>query len=121
MDKRIGRKTIMERKPVEIIGLPSYTLEEAVEFVMRVKKANNLKVRTIDGYIQNMRYFIDWTNERYGEVLVTNVTAAMIRDYVIWSADEKQYYSGHPYKADFDKERRGLSQSVTAGRYIRRV
>lgn len=109
MDKRTGRKQITDCQPLEYVGLPSYTLEEALEFVMKVKRAKNLKERTIDGYIQNMRYFNEWVTERYGELVVQDVTAAIIREYVLWCADEKEYYGGHPYKAEYDKERRGLS------------
>ncbi|MDO3681623.1 tyrosine-type recombinase/integrase [Paenibacillus ehimensis] len=108
-DKRMGRKTVTDRKPIENVGLPAYTLEEAVEFVMKVKRAKNLKERTLDGYVQNMRYFIDWVAERHGELTVQDVTADMLRDYVLWCAEEKEYYGGHPYKAEYDKERRGLS------------
>lgn len=110
MDKRTGRKTVNGRTPIAEVGLPSFTLEEAVEFVMKVKRAKNLKERTLDGYVQNMRYFIDWVTERYSADLpVQDVTAAILRDYVLWCADEKEYYGGHPFKADYNKDRRGLS------------
>ncbi|MFD0716164.1 hypothetical protein [Paenibacillus sp. GCM10027626] len=45
MDKRIGRRTIGERVPIEPAGPPSYTLDEAI----KVKRAKNLKDRTING------------------------------------------------------------------------
>ncbi|MBE1443911.1 tyrosine-type recombinase/integrase [Paenibacillus sp. OAS669] len=108
-DKRAGRKQVMGRQPVEYVELPSYTLEEAVEFVVKVKRAKNLKERTIDGYIDNMRYFIEWVSEHYGELSIQDVTTAIIREYVLWCAEEKEYYSGHPYKSEYDKDRRGLS------------
>lgn len=109
MDKRSGRKTISERMPIANVGLPSYTLEEAVEFVMKVKRAGNLKERTLKGYAQNMRYWIDWTTERYGDITIRDVTTAMLRDYVLWCGEEKEYYGGHPYKSDYAKGKRGLS------------
>lgn len=99
----------MERRPIADVGLPSYTLNEAVDFVIKVKRANNLKERTIRGYVQNMQYFIEWVAERYGELPVQDVTTAMLREYVLWCAEEKEYYGGHPYKAEYDKDRRGLS------------
>jgi integrase/recombinase XerD len=109
MDKRIGRKTVTERQPIENIALPSYNLEEAVDFVINVKRAKNLKDRTIDGYVQNMRYFIDWVTERYGQISINEVTAAILREYVLWCADEKEFYGGHPFKSEYDKDRRGIS------------
>lgn len=63
-DKRVGRRTITERKLITAAGLPSFTLEEAVEFVMKVKRAKNLKPKTLAGYEQNMRYFIEWVTDR---------------------------------------------------------
>lgn len=108
-DKRTGRRTVMERQSIADVGLPSYTLREAVDFVMNVKRAKNLKERTIDGYIQNMDYFIAWVEDRYGEIGINDVTTAMLREYILWCAQEKEYYGGHPFKSDFDKDRRGLS------------
>jgi integrase/recombinase XerD len=100
MDKRNGRKTVMERKSTQHVRLSSYTLEEAVDFVMKVKRAKNLKERTISGYIQNMRYFIEWVTERPGDLPIHQITAAIIREYVLWCSKEKEYYGGHPYKSE---------------------
>lgn len=108
-NKRTGRKTVNERTPIAEVGLPSCSLEEAVEFVMKVKRAKNLKERTLDGYTQNMRYFMEWIAERYGTISIQDVTATILRDYVLWCAEEKEYYGGHPFKADYDKDKRGLS------------
>lgn len=109
MDKRTGKKTLTQRTPIADVGLPSYTINEAVDFVVKVKRANNLKERTIEGYLKNMRYFIEWVAEHYGEIAIQDVTADMLRDYVIWCANEKEYYAGHPYKSEFKKGQRGLS------------
>lgn len=109
MDKRTGRKTITQRDPVVVKWTPSYSLEDALDFVVKVKRANNLKERTIEGYIQNMGYFNEWVAERYGDISIDGVTAAMLREYVLWCANDKEFYAGHPFKADYDKERKGLS------------
>ncbi|GGG08520.1 site-specific integrase [Paenibacillus aceti] len=109
MDKRTGKKTLNQREPIADVGLPSYTLNEAVDFVVKVKRANNLKEGTIEGYVKNMRYFIEWVADHRGEISIQDVTADLLRDYVIWCAKEKEYYAGHPYKAEFEKDRRGLS------------
>jgi integrase/recombinase XerD len=109
MDKRTGKKTLTQRTPIAEVGLPSFTLEEAVDFVVKVKRANNLKERTIEGYVKNMRYFIEWVANHYGEITIQDVTAEMLRDYVIWCANEKEYYAGHPFKSEYKKDQRGLS------------
>ncbi|AWB46708.1 hypothetical protein DCC85_22715 [Paenibacillus sp. CAA11] len=64
MDKRTGRKTVGQRVPIEVTALPSYSLEEAQDYFIKVKRANNLKERTIIGYKQNMQYFIYWRSRR---------------------------------------------------------
>ncbi len=33
----------------------------------------------------------------------------MLREYVLWCSNEKQYYEHHPYKSEFDKGRIGIS------------
>lgn len=109
MDKRTGRRTLTGRTPIADVGLPSYTIEEAVDFVIKIKRANNLKERTISGYIQNMQYLTEWITVRYGEISIQDVTTDMLRGYILWCSDEKEYYGGHPFKSDFDRERRGIS------------
>ncbi|WP_274319853.1 tyrosine-type recombinase/integrase [Paenibacillus qinlingensis] len=110
-DKREGRKQLFDRQPLPDVNLPSYTLKEAVDYVMKIKRANNLKERTLRGYIENMDYFIEWVNAKYGEVSVQDVTATVMRDYVLWCAKEKGYYEGHPFKSEFSKDKVGLAAS----------
>ncbi|WP_373230398.1 tyrosine-type recombinase/integrase [Cohnella sp.] len=112
MDKRTGKRTVNERVPIAEVGLPSYTLEEAVVFVMRIKRAKNLKEKTISGYIKDMRYFTEWMTDQYpADFPVNDVTADILRDYILWCANEKEYYGGHPYKSEYNKDRRGLAPS----------
>jgi len=33
----------------------------------------------------------------------------MLREYVMWCAEEKVFYEGHPYKAEYSEDRRGMS------------
>lgn len=109
MDKRTGKKTVSSRQPIAEVGLPSYTLREAIDYVMRIKRASNLKEKTIDGYIQNMNYFAEWLEERYGNVEVSAITTAMLREYILWCAEDKEYYGGHPFKSEYAAGRKGLS------------
>jgi integrase/recombinase XerD len=109
MSRRIGRRQVTQRTTAYIPDTPRYTLAEATEYVLRVKRANNLKERTLRGYIANMRYFLDWINQRYPNLYANDVTVDILREYVLWCANEKQYYDGHPFKSEYDKNRRGLS------------
>lgn len=111
MDKRTGRRQVSKRQVSDTlsVALPSHTLDEALDFFVQVKRANNLKKRTINGYIQNMRYFFEWVAERYGEINADDVTIDMLREYVVWCATEKPYYDDHPFKGGQD--RKGLAAS----------
>ncbi len=111
-DKRTGRKQVMQRSvTTKEVALPSFTLKEAIDHVVVLKRARNLKARTIKDYVTNMNYLGEWLNERYGDLSVQGITSTMLREYVLWCADEKDYYGGHPYKADFAAGRKGLSAS----------
>lgn len=109
MDKRTGKRTVTQRVPIADGGIPSYTLEEAVDYVIKIKRASNLKERTISGYIQNMQYFVNWVFGKYGEITIQDVTTNILREYILWCSDEKEYYGGHPFKSGLDQERRGIS------------
>lgn len=111
MDKRTGRKTVQARRPIVDVGLPSYSLAEAMDFVVKVKRANNLKEKTLNGYIRNFEYFMEWVAENYGELSANDVTVEILREYVLWCSTEKVYYEGHPFKSEFDKDRKGLQAS----------
>jgi hypothetical protein len=49
---------------VKEVGLPSFTLSEAVQYVIVLKRAKNLKEHTVKDYLINMQYFIEWVIER---------------------------------------------------------
>lgn len=109
-DPRVGRRQITERTAVTAIpDTPRYTLEEAVEFVVKVKRAKNLKGRTLNGYIANMSYFVEWLNKNYPDAKADDITIEILREYILWCAAEKEYYGGHPFKEGLDRDRRGLA------------
>lgn len=110
-DKRTGRKQVLKRVEMEEVGLPSFTLGEAIQFVVKLKRARNLKERTIRDYVTNMNYFVGWVRDGYGDIEIRAVSADLLREYVIWCATEKAYYGGHPYKGDYGEGRKGLSAS----------
>lgn len=109
-DKRKGRKMIRERiTDSEEKVLCSYSLIEAIDLFMNVKRSQNLKERTLKGYRINLMYFLDWLKEYYQEMNVEEISLPILREYVLWCANDKKFYDGHPFKSDIDKERCGLS------------
>lgn len=110
-DKRTGKKQVGKRLETKEVGLPCFTLSEAVQYVMVLKRAKNLKERTVTGYLNNMQYFIDWVLLRYGDLTISEITAPVLREYVLWCSNEKDYYGGHPFKQEYGAGRKGLSAS----------
>jgi len=109
-DKRKGKRQVWEREiDVSDEALPSYTLDEAVDFVVKVKRSKNLKQRTIDGYVINMRYFIDWITEKFGELPVSEITVSTLRDYVLWCLMKKTSTEGIRSGKNMRGGRKGLS------------
>jgi integrase/recombinase XerD len=108
-DKRTGRVQIRERNVDSTSTLVSYGMEDALQLFLTVKEAQNLKQRTRRDYETNMRYFIEWIGKYYGEITVDDISIKILREYVLWCANEKEYYGGHPFKSEVDKERKGLS------------
>lgn len=114
MDKRTGRKVVRTRKQDQNLAnakMSDYQLADAIGFFIRVKKANNLKVRTLEDYEKTLRYFEEWMNENYGQFSVNDITIRVLREYVLWCANEKKYYDGHPYKSEAYEQKRGISPS----------
>lgn len=109
MDKRKGRKTLRQRVAIAEPEHVSYSLDNAAEIFLRVKRANNLKERTLRDYETNLRYFFDWVRDNYGEISVSEIDIIMLRNYVLWCANDKNYYEGHPFKGDSYTGRHGLS------------
>jgi len=65
--RRIGERTSVSNN---VLLPPSFTLQEAVNYVNTIKRAMNLKQRTLNGYAMNMSYWIDWMTERYGQITI---------------------------------------------------
>lgn len=110
LDKRTGRRTVRERfMEAGEVSLPTYAIEDAVELFMGVKRACNLKERTLKGYEINMRYFSEWIMDSNGKMNIGQVSVKVLREYVLWCSNEKPYYEHHPYKSEFDKDRCGIA------------
>lgn len=108
-DKRKGRKTLVRREVTQEPSESLLSLESALQLFLNVKRANNLKERTLLDYEINMRKFFEWINDNYGDISVSRITIHILREYVLWCANEKRYNEGHPYKGKNQPERNGLS------------
>lgn len=72
-------------------AMPSLTLPDALEYVISVKKAENLRERTLRDYRTYFTAFIEWMAERYPDVKTADeVSAEHIRHYAEYLRYEKQ-------------------------------
>jgi integrase/recombinase XerD len=109
-DKRKGMRSVRERSAASVKSKsPTITINEAKKLFMDIKRAENLKDKTLLGYERNLEYFNDWLQDNYDDISVSDITAPMIREYMTWCVNDKTFYDGHPYKSDYNKERKGLS------------
>ncbi|WP_169713802.1 tyrosine-type recombinase/integrase [Paludifilum halophilum] len=69
---------------------PSLKLSEALEYVISVKRAENLRERTLKDYREYFERFVDWLAERYPDITrADQVGAKMIRGYVEYLRGER--------------------------------
>jgi integrase/recombinase XerD len=108
-DKRTGHRTVRERSAEVQRLMPTYSFKDAVAQFENVKKANNLKKRTLEGYKTNLRYFYEWLVVRKGDINIDAIGIEILREYVLWCFNDKPFYEDHPFKSEYDKGRLGIS------------
>lgn len=106
--KRIGVRPARTDITAIETALPSVTFEQATRLFCDVKRAQNLKPKTMKGYESNIRYFHEWLEENHQELGVRDIGASTIREYMLWCANEKIQYDDHPLKGN-EENKQGLS------------
>jgi len=75
---------------------PEIPLDQALDLVISVKRAEGLRERTLKDYVKNHGYFADWLCRQYPEVSYAGeITNAMIRDHVSYLRYNRVRYDGH--------------------------
>lgn len=44
----------------------------------------------------------------YGEIPIREITSSLLREYVLWCSNEKDYNGGHPFKQEYGAGHKGL-------------
>src|SRR5699024_6669208 len=78
---------------------------------IRDRKAEGVGRRAVEDYEYSFRYLIDYLDRRGLEHDIRNVTADLIRDYIVFMKDEAIRFEDHKYKKDEHKTV-GLSPST---------
>ncbi|MCL6597108.1 MAG: phage integrase SAM-like domain-containing protein, partial [Alicyclobacillus macrosporangiidus] len=65
------------------------------EFI-KAKTAERSSPRTIRDYKTHFAYLKRWLQQRYGRITISEITPAILREYIAWMSNEKEKYDDHP-------------------------
>lgn len=86
MSARKGKRIVRRRTaPTESPSL-DYTLKQAFDYFVSVKKAEGVRERTVEDYYKVMRFFSGWLGGM--DTPVNDITTGVIRDYVLFLTEE---------------------------------
>ncbi|MGG1517471.1 hypothetical protein ABE504_18810 [Paenibacillus oryzisoli] len=61
-------------------GYPRISFQQALDFVMSVKRAEGLRERTLKDYEKHFGYFLNWLTDKYPEIeFVDELTSTIFR------------------------------------------
>ncbi|MBW5466261.1 tyrosine-type recombinase/integrase [Brevibacillus formosus] len=93
-DKRAGRKLVRGQRSTTVNERVSYGLDDAFQLFYNVKKAEGMRERTLADYKAHWRYFREWIDEKYPEVVLNDITPSIAREYYIYMASGRTKYEG---------------------------
>jgi integrase/recombinase XerD len=77
---------------------PELTLQQALDLVVSVKRAEGLRDRTLRDYEKDYRYFTKWLDEFHPEIeYVHQLSASIFRDHITWMKYDVKKYGDHKY------------------------
>lgn len=103
MDKRIGRRTRIERKSYEV----DRPLDEMFNILYHAKVAEGLSPRTLEMYRENFDQFCEYLDLFAVKKTVSNVTPELLRSYMAWLMGRRKW-ENNPHKSEENKTK-GLS------------
>ncbi|MCU6709287.1 tyrosine-type recombinase/integrase [Paenibacillus sp. J5C_2022] len=82
---------------------PELTLQQALDMVISVKKAEGLRERSLQDYTKDFGYFTKWLAEHHPDIqYVHELNAGIFRDHVAWMKYDAKRYGGHKYNNNRD-------------------
>ncbi|WP_235550450.1 tyrosine-type recombinase/integrase [Paenibacillus sp. Soil750] len=94
LKKRERRITVSSK------AYPTYTLEQAINYVVSTKKAEGLRVNTLKDYANHWRYFCGWLINHYEIKDVGEINVDVIRNHVNYMKHDAKRYEGHKFITD---------------------
>lgn len=66
-----------------------FTLDQAFDYFVSLKKTEGVRKRTVDDYFRLMKVFRDWLAENYSDIdKVNDINTGIIRDYMLYMSEE---------------------------------
>ncbi|MYL44410.1 tyrosine-type recombinase/integrase [Virgibacillus halodenitrificans] len=90
-DSRKGKSVVRKRRTNHIdhsltIG---YTIDQAFEHFISLKKSIGVRDRTMTDYINLMKYFLDWLSKEYPDIVnVEDISTKILREYIVYLKEE---------------------------------
>ena len=73
------------------LDIPGISVGDAISRVISMKKARNLRPKSIQIYQKLMRYFHEWLNERYPDIYyIDQIKRATVEEYIDYCLNEKK-------------------------------
>ncbi|GMA60379.1 tyrosine-type recombinase/integrase [Alicyclobacillus fastidiosus] len=105
MDKRRD-KTVVKRERTrraltveqqqQIQDAVATSSEQAMQEFLTAKISERSSDRTIKDYRRHFRYLMNWLDSKHPGIKLTQITPAILREYVTWMSTEKEKYDDHP-------------------------
>lgn len=87
------------------------TFDEAVNYVIKGKKLEGLRERTLQDYEKSWKYFTDWLFDNHDYEHINELKTNDFRNYINYMKYDKQKYSGHKY-INSEEQEVGLSNTT---------
>lgn len=93
-DPRSGKRIVSGKRTITVKQTLDYDLDNAFDLFYNVKKAERMRNRTLSDYKTHWRYFREWLDKSYNEVVLRDITQTILREYVIYMSNERTKYEG---------------------------
>lgn len=91
MTVRKGKAIVTKRAEVKerVFSSVDFTIEQAFDFFVALKKTEGVRQRTMDDYYKLMGVFSDWLRDVYPDLdRVNDITTRIIREYMLYLSEE---------------------------------
>jgi integrase/recombinase XerD len=90
------RRALTVEQQQQIEDAVAVSIEQAMQEFITAKVSERAAERTIKDYRRHFRYLMNWLDSKHPGIKLTQITPAILREYVTWMSNEKEKYDDHP-------------------------